>query len=631
MCGITGIYRPGGAVTDKDRAALKVMMAAMSHRGPDGEGAFEHKNCLMGHRRLAIIDLCKGAQPIFNEDRTVCVTYNGEIYNYKELRETLSSAGHRFYTESDTEVINHAYEQWGEDCFLKFNGMFAIALFDKKSETLYLARDRVGMKPLYFLRKDGLLLWSSEIKSMLLHESAGARLNRRTLCDFMTFQNTIDEKTFFEGITKLLPGHFIRAGASLEIKKYWDMEPGESSFSGPGEALAVYEAAFKNSVKRHLESDVEVASYLSGGFDSSSVAWFASRFLDYPLRTFTGYFSGGKKYDERDLTRIFEKIANVNRTEIRITPRDFRENIEKVIYHLDEPTLGTGALPHYMVAKEASKRVKVLLTGHGGDELFAGYQVYKASFYKDLLRNDFPAFLRFFWKNRPDELLKVLYFSLYPLFSEEVKYGLFIMFGKNARKRLFTPDFLDSLGGYSPAENLEEKYLKNKKLSHTDRTLYLYLKTYLPTLFIQEDKVGMAHSLESRMPICDNEMVELSAKIPYRYKLYGNNLKYLTKEMMRKYLPEEYYSHPKMGFPTPVAIWFRKDLKDFVYDALTGKQARERGIFNHKYVKSLLDFHSRFGDDTLYDYVRANKIYSLLSVELWFRNFIDKKDVEISQ
>lgn len=615
------------------------MLNIIKHRGPDDEGVYEDTNCLMGYRRLAIIDLNSGNQPIFNENKSIAVTYNGEIYNYKELKELLISKGHGFYTESDTEVIVHAWEEWGENCFVKFSGMFAMAIFDGNTKTLILARDRVGMKPLYFRHKNDVLLWASEIKSILLHDDAAdPGPDYRTICDFITFQNTIDEKTFFRGIVKLLPGHFMKISgravpASFEIKKYWDLEfHRQGAFKNINEALDAYENTFKAAVKRHLVSDVEVASYLSGGFDSSSVAFFTSQFLDHPLKTFTGYFSEGKKYDERNITRIFTKLADTQNTEVRITPEDFRENIKKVIYHLDEPTLGSGALPQYIVAREAAKHVKVILTGHGGDELFAGYQVYKASFYKDLLKNDFASFLRVFWKTRPDEILKVLYFSIYPLISKEVRHGLFIMFNKHQRSRLFTREFLNCLArvgkhgleDYDPVRNLENKYLKNKRFSHTEKTLYLYLKTYLPTLFIQEDKMGMAHSIESRMPICDNEMLDLSARIPYRYKLYNNDLKYLPKAMMRKHLPEEFYKHPKMGFPTPISIWFKRDLKDFVYDILTDTRARGRGIFNIKYIKNLLNYHSRFGGDTLYDYVRANKIYSLLSVELWFRTFIDK-------
>ncbi len=625
MCGIAGIFKSAAFISEKDKATLGAMLALIKHRGPDDEGVYENSNCLMGNRRLSIIDLQCGKQPIFNEDKTVAVTYNGEIYNYKELKETLSAKGHRFYTNSDTEVIAHAYEEWDENCFIRFNGMFAIALFDERRKILFLARDRVGMKPLYWWNKNATVVWASEIKAMFLREEITAEADHKTIFDFATFQNTIDEKTFFKGITKLMPGHFARIqGPSMEIKKYWDLEfvsrPGAQNLK---KTLDIYEATLKQAINRHLVSDVEVASYLSGGFDSSTIAFFASKFLDYPLKTFTGYFPEGKRYDERNITRIFQKISQTRNIEVKISSRDFRENIEKVIYHLDEPTLGTGALPQYIVAREAAKHVKVILTGHGGDELFAGYQVYKASLYKDLIKTDFPSFIRSFWKNRPDEILKVLYFSLYPLICDEVKHGLFIMFGKSQRQRLFSKDFLADIREYDPVENLEYKYLQGKKLSSTERTLYLYVKTYLPTLFIQDDKMGMAHSIESRMPICDNEMVELSAKIPYRHKLHDNTLKYLTKTMMRKYFPEEFYKHPKMGFPTPMSIWLKGDLKDFVYDTLTGRTISGRGIFNVKYIERLLNFHSRFAGESLYDYVRANKIYSLLMIELWFREFID--------
>ncbi len=627
MCGIVGIFKSSRLIGRNDKIVLRKMSDLLKHRGPDGEGAYEDSHCLIGHRRLAIIDLEKGRQPMFNEDASIVIAYNGEIYNYQELRKILIKDGHKFSTESDTEVIIHGYEEWGENVFTRLSGMFAISLYDRNKNLLYLVRDRIGMKPLYYWHKDGVFVWASEIKAILLYPSVERAPNLHTIVDFTTFQNTIDEKTFFKDIYKLLPGYFLKIhNGCLEFKRYWDLDfNNRYSFSDINEASEIYKDTFKRSVRRHLVSDVEIGSCLSGGFDSSSVAFSAPHFLDYPLKTFTGYFAEGKRYDERNITKTFEKFSDTQNTEIQITAKDFRENIEKVMYHLDEPTLGSGAFPHYIVAKEISKHVKVVLTGHGGDELFAGYQVYKASFYKDLLKNDFSSFLRFFWKNRPDEIWKVLYFSFCPLLFDEVKYGLFVMFNKRQRSKLFTPEFLKQVQGYSPAQNLEDKYLKGKNFSCTEQTLYLYLKTYLPTLFIQEDKVGMAHSIESRMPMCDNEMVELSARIPYRYKLYNNELKYLTKAMMKDVFPKEFYKHPKMGFPTPIAGWFKKELRDFVFDILTSKRIKERGIFNVRYIKKLLDSHFRWSRDTLYDYVRANKIYSLLSIELWFRTFIDQE------
>jgi len=626
MCGISGILKSSGLIEEKEKVILREMVNLLKHRGPDDQGIFTDQHCIIGHNRLSIIDLHKGKQPMFNEDRSVVIAYNGEIYNYRELRQELIRAGHRFSTESDTEVIIHGYEQWAEKVFIRLNGMFAASLYDRNNHLLYLVRDRIGMKPLYYWNKDGVFIWASEIKAILLHPNVERIPNPYAVADFMTFQNTVDEKTFFKDIYKLPPGYFLRINnGNIELKRYWDLDfNNRYSFNDINEVSEIYKDTFKKAVKRHLVSDVEIGSCLSGGFDSSAISFFASDFLDYRLKTFTGYFLEGKKYDERNITRIFKDFSDTQNIEIKITAKDFQENIEKVIYHLDEPTLGSGAFPHYIVAREISKQVKVVLTGHGGDELFAGYQVYKAHFYKDLLKNDFLRFLRFFWKNRPDEILKIIYFSFYPLFFDEVKYGLFIMFDESERKKLFTPEFLEQIKDYFPTENLKEKYLKGKKFSSTEQTFYLYLKTYLPTLFIQEDKVGMAHSIESRMPICDNEMIALSSRVPYQYKLYNNNLKYLTKMMMQEYFPKEFYQHPKMGFPTPISIWFRKELRSFVYDVLTSERVKARGIFNIKYIKKVLDSHSRWSRDTLYDYMRANKIYSLLSIEIWFRVFIDQ-------
>ncbi|MEW6095271.1 MAG: asparagine synthase C-terminal domain-containing protein, partial [bacterium] len=428
------------------------------------------------------------------------------------------------------------------------------------------------------------------------------------------------------GIKKLLPGHYLSYLSyenSLKIKRYWDVEFNLSEFNSFSECIERFREIFKNAVKRHLISDVPLGCYLSGGFDSTSVSTIASQLINSRLETFTGTFDEGPRYTEIPCSRTVASGINAKIHEVVIRAEEFIDNIYNIVYHLDEPTIGTGPFPQYLVSKLVSEHVKVVLTGHGGDELFCGYEVFKASYYKDLIKKNPLNILKFLTSVKANELARIMYFLFYPFFQRAVQYGLFIMFDKNERKRLFTNEFYSQMKDYDSLGTIR-KILNGKKLNRVERSNYLYLKTYLPTLFILEDKVGMAHSIEARTPICDNELVDFALSLPVKYKLYNNELKAIVKEGMREKLPLILYEQPKKGFPTPFAIWFRKQLKQFAYDILLGEITRRRGVFNMRYIKELLDRHCNLKTNTLYDYTRANKIFSLLTIELWFRIFIDR-------
>ena len=626
MCGIAGVYNFDSKEIDK--SALVRMSGAIKHRGPDGEGFYINLNFGMAHRRLSIIDLEKGSQPIYNEDKSVVIVYNGEIYNHKIIKDELKLRGHNFRTETDSEVVLHAYEEWGVDSLLRFNGMFAYAIWEEKDRRLIIARDRLGIKPLYYYLDDQTLVFSSEIKSILRDSRVVAKVDCKALIDYTTFQNILDGKTFFNAITKLLPAHYLMCDKDgARVIKYWEISIKKNMDISMGETLALYEKLLVSSVKSHLMSDVPVGSYLSGGFDSASVAYFASKDVGYRLNTFTGYFNEGDRYDERRYAREVVHQINAIQHEVMITPKDFIEWIEKVVYHLDEPTIGTGALPHFLVSQRASRHVKVVLTGHGGDELFAGYPVYKAAYLRELFKEDILGFIKNIKGIKRDEIPRILYYALFPFIVPEVKHGLFIMFDRRNREKLFSAQFLKQYKGYNPLQTAE-KISDIKNLTDSDKVLLQYLKTYLPALFIQEDKVGMANSIEARVPFCDNELIDFALMIPIRNKLNNSTLKYLTKEIMRNKLPSVIYKNSKKGFPTPLARWFRNELREYVYDILTSKIAQERGIFNIKYIRNMLDAHCSRKTDTLWDYASANRIYSLLTVELWFRIFIDKRIYE---
>ncbi|MFA5356513.1 MAG: asparagine synthase (glutamine-hydrolyzing) [Candidatus Omnitrophota bacterium] len=625
MCGIAGILN-----LDKERAVdpglLHRMADMIKYRGPDGDGFYVNNNIGLAHRRLAVIDTTdSGSQPIYNEDKSLVIAYVGEVYNHKELKEGLSGK-HSFYTKTDTEVVLHLFEEYGPECVRMLNGMFVFAIWDDRNKSLFLARDRLGIKALYYYQDADKIVFASEIKQILLDRKITRALNRQTLTDFIAFQNVLDSKTFFEGVFKLPAGHYmiVAPGRGTMLKKYWEADFTKLHYGEVDEYLHKYGEILEAAVKRHLISDVEVGCYLSGGFDSSSVACLSAGHLGYPLNTFTGAFTEKKKYDERECSRVIAGAIGGISNEIVITAKDYADNFESVMYHLDEPTLGSGAFAQYEVARLVGSKVKVVLTGHGGDELFAGYPVFKAAQYRNAIKKNPFAILGLIRERQLDETLRMLYFLLTPIIMKEVGYGLFIMFNEKERKSIFTADFAHSIGNYNPMNGLFD-IIRHSGLKEDDLILYLYLKTYLPTLFIQEDKMGMAHSIEARTPLCDNELLEFSVSMPLEYKLAKGRLKFMTKEFMRDKLPEIIYRQPKKGFPTPLVHWYRGELKDFAYDALTGDRAKRRNIFNISFLRNLLDRFCASRTDSLYDYVVANKVYSLIAVEYWFRIFMDRE------
>ncbi|MCP3682785.1 MAG: asparagine synthase (glutamine-hydrolyzing) [bacterium] len=613
MCGITGI------AGKEDKALLKRMTAKIKHRGPDEQGFFYGNKICMSNVRLSIIDLKTGKQPIYNEDKSLVIVYNGEIYNYKELRKDLEKK-HKFSTKSDTEVIIHAYEEYGPECVKLFNGMFAFAIWDKKKNQLFLARDRLGIKPLYYYTDSSKLIFASEIKAILEDSTIKRKLNEEALIDYLTFQNILDNKTFFRGIDILRPGHYIiYKNKKLDVTKYWEASYKKKK-QKPKEYIRDFQKVFHDSVKRHMISDVPVGSYLSGGIDSSSVATVASK-LNNRLRTFTGRFDE-KGYDESICSRVVAKKIDARPYTITMKPKDFLESIEKIVYHLDEPKLALNNFAQFHTAKLVSKHVKVVLTGHGGDELFAGYPVFKAIYHKNAMKRNplnVPKALAAF---KFSELPRSLYFLFFPLISPEVNSNLFIIFDQRERKKLFTKQFYNKVKNYRPL-SVVNNMLKGKNLNNVDKAQYMYLSTYLSSLLVVEDKLGMAHSIESRTPILDNELVDFALSVPMKDKLYRNELKHIPKTAMKHELPEILYKQSKKGFPTPLSLWFRKELKPFVYETLLGERAVKRGIFNPKYVKRILDKHCSSKTDNTFDLVNANKIWSLILIELWFRIYID--------
>ncbi|MBD3252461.1 asparagine synthase (glutamine-hydrolyzing), partial [Candidatus Pacearchaeota archaeon] len=415
MCGIFGFYG------FNNRKLLKNMSKILFHRGPDQEGLYEEEKISLGNRRLSIIDLKRGKQPIFNEDKKIVVVYNGEIYNFKELKEELKKKGHKFKTNTDTEVIVHSYEEYGYECIKKFNGMFAFALWDKRKELLFIGRDRLGIKPLYYYFDKKKFLFASEIKAILEDKSIKRELNKETLIDYLAFQNIVDDKTFFKNIKLLLPGHYLVLNKKkTAIERYWDVDYEKTEDDNIENIVKKFKKIFSESVDRHLISDVSLGSFLSGGFDSGSVTLLSGESYKKRLPVFTGLFKEGGKYNPSKYSRAIARKIKGKIKESWITSKDFRENVEKVIYHLDEPRVGVAAVSMYMVSKLISENVKVVMTGEGGDEILLGYPVYKSALIQESIKKNPLSLLKIFSLFDKSEVFRGGYFLFYPLFQREV-------------------------------------------------------------------------------------------------------------------------------------------------------------------------------------------------------------------
>ena len=612
MCGICGYQGI------KDKGLIKDMLNSLVHRGPDDYGIYNDKNITLGHRRLSIIDLNNGKQPIYNEDKSMIISFNGEIYNYQELRKELQEKGHIFSTNTDTEVIVHAYEEYGLDCLSKFNGMFAFALWDKKKKELLLARDRFGTKPLYYYSKNNIFIFASEIKAILEYGQLAIDYNPQAIIDYFTYHYLSGDKTYFKDILLLKPGHYLTlAQGKLKQGKFWELHYAPQK--NP-RMVQEFKDIFERTITRQLISDVEVGSTLSGGFDASSIALSASKKVDKKLSLFTIWFKEGGKYDETFLTNKIASLMDANLHSQAIESCSFVKESKKLIYHLDVPGNGTPIFSQYLLSRLISKHVKVVLTGVGGDELMGGYHVFKSfNFLDKFSKNPLHIFalIRLF---KSHEFFRGIYFVGFPFLDKEVrKTGLFVVFNKAERKKLFTSRFYNSVKLYDPSQLGEIP----ANSSFVERALHTYLKIFLPTGVLLQDKVSMAHSLESRVPFCDNEILDFTLSLSMDDKLKNNELKYILKESMRDILPTEVYNQPKKGFPTPFSIWFRKDLRNYVYHLLLDKKTVEREIFNPRYVRKLLDKYTKPRKDGSLSLIGANKIWSLLMTELWFRVFID--------
>jgi len=625
MCGICGIYNFNREDSVK-RITLKSISDTMKHRGPDDEGYYVDKNMGLGHKRLSIIDIQGGHQPMSNEDDTIWIVQNGEIYNYLELRSELSLQGHKFKTHSDTEVIIHLYERYGIACLNKLNGMFAFCLWDKKKRILFLARDRFGIKPLYYYLDDDTFIFASEIKAIL--KKIKPELNQESLNDYLTFQFCLGDKTLFKGIKKLLPGHrMVIKGRKLITDKYWKLDFNINSSHNEEFFSDRLKVLLEDAVRLTLRSDVPIGAHLSGGLDSSTIVCYASSLLNSRLKTFTGAFRVGKEFDETSYARIISRFANTIHQEIFLRPSDFIKSFQELIYFLDEPVAGPGAFPQYFVSKLASKNVKVVLGGQGGDEAFGGYIRYLIAYFEECIRGaifqtqDRKKFVVTFESILPNlpqlkEYIPLLqYFWQDGLFGDMDKRYLRLIRKDIEIKELICRDVFKSKSNYSSFGAFCEVFNRPNLNSLINKMTNFDIETLLPALLQVEDRTSMAVSLESRVPLLDHRIVELVASIPPTIKYKGGQSKYIFRQAVKNIVPQEILNRKdKMGFPVPLSQWYKGPLKEFVKDILLGRTTRKRGIYNTAKMQKLIDSERTFG--------RA--IWGLLCLEMWFREFLDK-------
>jgi len=636
MCGIAGIVAADRLQAD-ERARAQMMRDVLAHRGPDGAGLHVDEQAALTHRRLSIVDLAGGHQPLSNEDGSVWVTYNGEIYNHAAVRRELEAAGHRYRTKSDTETIVHAYEEWGDDCVHRFRGMFAFALWDTRARRLLLVRDRLGVKPLYWAFVNGRLLFASEIKAILESGLVEARPNHDVISEVLATRYTSSTDTLFEGIFKLLPGHrLVFENGRIQISQYWDVpiEGPDPELDRLPEAALVerFRALLQESVQLRLMSDVPLGMFLSGGIDSSAVAALMARETDRPIQTFSVAFAD-RAFSELTYARQVAQSIGADAHEIVIDDRDFFGALPRLVWHEDEPIAHPSSVPLHFVSALARQHVKVVLTGEGSDELLAGYGKYPRSLLNwkagGIYERVLPAGVRravasSVMPRLPGLLGKYARrsFLALPRDPAAMFFDNFAGMPMHLQRELIDPSLLEGTDPYGASLHYYGRASGGGVLG---ALLYTDVKTYLLELLMKQDQMSMSASIESRVPFLDHRLVEFAARLPERLKLNGFTTKRILREAVRGVLPESILTRPKMGFPVPFGNWMRGPWGHAAADVLLDRRARERGIFRPAAVATLLEAH-RTGRRNAGD-----SIWALLNLELWFRTFIDGEGVQTLQ
>jgi asparagine synthase (glutamine-hydrolysing) len=615
---------------------IRAMMGSIRHRGPDDEGLYISSGVGLGHRRLSIIDLNTGRQPISNEDSAIWIVFNGEIYNYKELRSQLLVKGHKFRTATDTEVIVHLYEEFGTEAIQKLRGMFSFALWDSKQHMLLLARDRVGIKPLYYNLTQKSLIFGSEVKALLADPSVAAEADPEALDRFLMYRYVPGEETLFKGIRKLEPGHYmtVKDGKSA-IRQYWDLSFGEPSDSKSSENLeGELSELLAQTVQDHMIADVPVGVLLSGGVDSTAMLSFATDHTDKQISTFTVGFDGQQCADERPFARLAAERFGTTHHDMTITASEFLRWLPSYLWHMEEPVCEPPAIALYYVTKLAREHVTVLLSGEGGDEAFAGYQNYRNLFWLETVKRGLGRYAGALagMMAAAGGLYKMgkiqRYASLMTIPFENYYYSRTadpLQFFSQHKSGLYTSEFRKCTSGNGYGNGRHSTLgSQNEALNVLDQMLYIDTKTWLPDdLLIKADKMTMANSLELRVPFLDHRVLEFAARLPRRCKLRGWTTKYLLKRALTDRVPREIVKRKKTGFPVPYQSWIRNEFRSVFRTLLTEQRTVERGYFRRHEIEALLDSNCN-GTDL------SKEVFSLVVLELWHRTFIDRASVSLN-
>ena len=637
MCGLSGIVVGPGSNRTVDAATVVRMRDVITHRGPDGFGMHLAPGVGLGHRRLSIIDVAGGAQPMYAADNKVAIVYNGEVFNHPTLKAELESQGHVYHTRCDTETVLKLYEIHGRDAPKRLRGMFAFAIWDERNRSLLLARDRFGVKPMYYhLTGDGTLVFGSEIKALLASGMLRASLREEGLPDYLANHATSGDETLFAGIHRLPPGHtLLWRDGRISIERYWDlhyggMDAAEASRASDEDHVAEFRDRFREAVKLRLMSDVPLGMFLSGGIDSAAITAMMSQLVRDPIKTFSVAFAE-REANELEYARLVAERYGTDHHEVVVSAPDFLNAVPRLVWHEDEPMAHPSSVALYFVSKLAAEHVKVVLTGEGSDEMLAGYNRYRVTLlnlrYGQRYERALPAGVRRAIARAVDALAPGQRwrarlrrtFLFEPPTLDNLYFDNFAVFGRLRQAALLAPALRERVGLVDPYEAAHRAMRETDARSLLDQLLYADVRTYMHELLMKQDQMSMAASIESRVPFLDHPLAEYVARLPERMKLRGLTTKYILRRAMAGLLPEKILTRPKMGFPVPFGGWVAGPHGAVLDEFVLGARARDRGLFDAATVARLVAEH-RGGAN------HGERIWSLVNLELWHRIFLDGED-----
>ncbi len=634
MCGICGIVTTRAGQWP-DRALIERMRDTITHRGPDGAGTHMGPGVGLGHRRLSIVDVAHGQQPMYSEDQRYVIVYNGEVFNHPVLKPELEAAGVHYRTRADTETVLHLYERFGAQAVERLRGMFAFAIWDTRERRLFLARDRFGVKPLYYIHQpDGTLIFGSEIKALLPALGSRPGLNLAALPDFLANHAPSGDETLFQGVMRVPPGHTLTwQDGKISIKRYWDLNYSDA-LRGPKPGSAAeralvdeYRERFTEAVRIRLMSDVPLGVFLSGGIDSAAITTTMAGLVKEPIQTFSVAFAE-REANELMYARMVAERCKTQHREIVVSPEQFFAELPQLVWHEDEPIAHPSSVALYFVSKLASEHVKVVLTGEGSDETLAGYNRYRVTAYNACFGAAYEKYLPAFARSGVARALAALpatsrfgqlasrTFLTRGAGLDELYFDNFAVFGRAAQRQLLLPEVSDQLKGTDPYAAYHAALSRVVGKPLISQLLYADVKTYLHELLMKQDQMSMAASIESRVPFLDHPLTEWVAALPENMRLRGTTTKWILRAAMKDQLPPAILDRKKMGFPVPVGAWLRHRWRPLLDEYVTGGRARERGLFDRDYVSRLVSEH-------LAGVNHAERLWALLTFEIWARVHLD--------